>query len=208
MRGCHVTIESPVQQFPLIAIGGAPFERGWPMASWPTDWLIRFARADEGLRQAASSGGVGLADLAAISRDHTGGRDSVCTHADPEQPDTRRWATVSSTITDLTEGTTYLAAGPPCSHDYIPSTSRPARWARPSTTSWRRPRGPARRGLPAVRPGARSPRASVQRQRSSIRSVAAFPFSAEGEAIRLGAAWRNSISNRRSPMLPGWRISW
>lgn len=84
------------------------------------DSLIRYARASELLQQAKSSGGIGMADLMALGRDHAGGPNAICRHLLDSDDTSDRWMTISSVITDLTRGIMHVASGPPCEHPYVP----------------------------------------------------------------------------------------
>lgn len=78
------------------------------------DSLVRYARGTQLLQTAASRGGIGFDDLAAVAADHFADGKGLCSHADPEAPPHDRWETVATVITDLTEMVFAVTAGPPC----------------------------------------------------------------------------------------------
>jgi isopenicillin-N N-acyltransferase-like protein len=78
--------------------------------------VSRSSRANASLGEARNRGGVGASDLMALARSHLDPGGQICDHGavDPD------WVTVASTVTDLTDGVMWVAAGPPCEHDYVP----------------------------------------------------------------------------------------
>jgi isopenicillin-N N-acyltransferase-like protein len=51
--------------------------------------------------------------------DHRGFPNSICRHESDEHPEVERGSSVASWVIDLTDGTVSLAAGPPCSNNYV-----------------------------------------------------------------------------------------
>jgi isopenicillin-N N-acyltransferase-like protein len=81
------------------------------------DSILRYGRASQLLAEAAVDG-ISESDLKAMLRDHLGGGNGICTHADPGFSPDKRWETVASVITDLTTGVFSVSAGPPCSNHF------------------------------------------------------------------------------------------
>ncbi|GAB2488424.1 C45 family autoproteolytic acyltransferase/hydolase [Nocardiopsis aegyptia] len=87
-----------------------------------SDSLVRVPRARRGLRavrRAHTTDAVRKSVREAMS-DHLGHPESLCTHPDPAAPEVRQWATVLSSLVDLTSGEYLVAAGNPCEHDFTP----------------------------------------------------------------------------------------
>ena len=83
------------------------------------DSILRYGRARQLMAEAACHG-VTVGDLKAMLRDHFGGGGGgICTHAVAARGPHERWETVAAVITDLTIGVMSVAAGPPCSHEFI-----------------------------------------------------------------------------------------
>jgi isopenicillin-N N-acyltransferase-like protein len=80
-----------------------------------TESVARSASAHRAIGGAEQRGGVALEDLMSLARSHEDRTGQVCDHGKLDAA----WMTVASTITDLTEGTTYVAAGPPCEHAFV-----------------------------------------------------------------------------------------
>lgn len=84
------------------------------------DSLVRYGRARRHFELARRKGGIGFNDITAMLRDHFGDGLGICAHPEPDVPGHERWQTVATAITDLTDGVMWLAAGPPCRHEFIP----------------------------------------------------------------------------------------
>jgi len=86
------------------------------------DSLYRVWRLRQALKACRRAGdGDGMAPtIATALSDHFGYPDAVCAHADERAAPLARWQTLTSSIIDLTTGEWRLAAGPPCSHDFVP----------------------------------------------------------------------------------------
>jgi isopenicillin-N N-acyltransferase-like protein len=78
---------------------------------------VRLNRARRLLR--AQLGGVTVAGLQAILRDHVNRPNSICMHEDPADPAHEREQTLASLVMDLTERVLWAAPGPPCEGDYV-----------------------------------------------------------------------------------------
>jgi isopenicillin-N N-acyltransferase-like protein len=85
------------------------------------DSLYRVPRIERVLRQARSvSSSEQLRELIADAmRDHFGKPNSVCNHPDPRNDRLVQNQTIASSIVDLTAGDYYVAAGLPCTSEYI-----------------------------------------------------------------------------------------
>ncbi|MFF0745468.1 C45 family autoproteolytic acyltransferase/hydrolase [Streptomyces sp. NPDC004111] len=96
---------------PLAAAGYRPMS---------SDSLVRVPRAEQGLR--ALRGSTGPDRSRAIVRramsDHLGHPESLCTHPDPRRPLVEHWATLVSSLADLTTGDYHVTAGTPCDREY------------------------------------------------------------------------------------------
>ena len=70
---------------------------------------------------------VAIGDLESSLRDHDNYPDSVCRHANTDDPPEEWCVTVTSAIMDLDERSLHLTDGPPCEHVYdgysIPHTA-------------------------------------------------------------------------------------
>ena len=84
------------------------------------DSLVRYGRARRHFELVRKQRGIGFSDIAAMLRDHFGDGLGICTHSDPEAAAHERWQTVATAITDLTDGVMWVAAGPPCRHEFTP----------------------------------------------------------------------------------------
>ena len=56
--------------------------------------------------------------IATALRDHFGKPYSVCAHINEEKKRYNRYATIASSIVDLTDGDYYVTLGPPCTQEY------------------------------------------------------------------------------------------
>ncbi|HET6293377.1 MAG TPA: C45 family peptidase [Kribbella sp.] len=85
------------------------------------DSLYRVPRVEEGLREARFEGTTEAAVETIVRTtmsDHFGHPNAVCQHADPRRQEFDRYATIVSSLVDLTAGTYRLTPGLPCSHSY------------------------------------------------------------------------------------------
>lgn len=85
------------------------------------DSLYRVPRVEEGLREARFEGTTEAAVETIVRTtmsDHFGHPNAVCQHADPRRHELDRYATIVSSLVDLTAGTYRLTPGLPCSHSY------------------------------------------------------------------------------------------
>jgi isopenicillin-N N-acyltransferase-like protein len=85
------------------------------------DSLYRVPRIERVLKRArdVSSSGDIRALIATALRDHFGKPNSVCNHPDPRHDRLVQNQTIASSIVDLTAGEYYVAAGLPCSTEYV-----------------------------------------------------------------------------------------
>jgi isopenicillin-N N-acyltransferase-like protein len=85
------------------------------------DSLYRVPRIERVLRRArTASTPEAMRELIATAlRDHFGKPNSVCNHPDPRNTRLVQNQTIASSIVDLTTGEYFVAAGVPCSSDYI-----------------------------------------------------------------------------------------
>ncbi|MFC4498867.1 MULTISPECIES: C45 family autoproteolytic acyltransferase/hydolase [Streptomyces] len=84
------------------------------------DSLVRVPRAEDGLRLLRESGGPDESRklIKQAMSDHLGFPESLCTHADPREPELKHWQTLVSSCVDLTTGDYHATAGTPCDHEY------------------------------------------------------------------------------------------
>jgi isopenicillin-N N-acyltransferase like protein len=93
------------------------------------DSLYRVPRVEEGLRRLRRLRHDGTTETAPIEEevaylvqdtmsDHFGHPDAVCQHVDPRRHELDRYATIVSSLVDLTTGTYRLTPGLPCSNSY------------------------------------------------------------------------------------------
>ncbi|WP_405188435.1 C45 family autoproteolytic acyltransferase/hydolase [Streptomyces anulatus] len=96
---------------PLAAAGYRPMS---------SDSLVRVPRAEQGL--AALRHSTGPEESRQLIRramsDHLGHPESLCTHPDPRRPAVEHWATLVSSLADLTTGDYHVTAGTPCDRAY------------------------------------------------------------------------------------------
>jgi isopenicillin-N N-acyltransferase-like protein len=85
------------------------------------DSLYRVPRIERVLKQArtASTSEQMRELIATAMRDHFGKPNSVCNHPDPRNDRLVQNQTIASSIVDLTAGEYYVAAGLPCTSEYI-----------------------------------------------------------------------------------------
>ncbi|MFJ7335903.1 C45 family autoproteolytic acyltransferase/hydrolase [Streptomyces sp. NPDC101110] len=85
-----------------------------------SDSLVRLPRAQEGLRKLREATGPDESRklIKQAMSDHLGYPESLCTHADPRQPQVKHWKTLVSSCVDLTAGDYHVTAGTPCDRDY------------------------------------------------------------------------------------------
>ena len=72
----------------------------------------------EGMRKGLRSGKLNVERMKAILRDHENAPNGVCSHPDPKANPLLARTTVASVVADLTEGSAWIASGPPCSSEY------------------------------------------------------------------------------------------
>jgi isopenicillin-N N-acyltransferase-like protein len=85
------------------------------------DSLYRTPRVEEGLSRARVDGTSPEAVQTIVQTtmsDHFGHPNAVCQHVDPRRHELDRYATIVSSLVDLTEGTYRLTPGLPCSNSY------------------------------------------------------------------------------------------
>ncbi|MFF3378745.1 C45 family autoproteolytic acyltransferase/hydrolase [Streptomyces sp. NPDC002680] len=84
------------------------------------DSLVRVPRAEEGLRRLRDATGPDETRklIKQSMSDHLGHPESLCTHADPREPEIKHWTTLVSSCVDLTAGDYHVTAGTPCDHEY------------------------------------------------------------------------------------------
>ncbi|TDO45695.1 isopenicillin-N N-acyltransferase-like protein [Kribbella sp. VKM Ac-2527] len=85
------------------------------------DSLYRVPRVEAGLRQARLAGTTEEAVNAIVQTtmsDHFGHPNAVCQHVDPRRHELDRYATIVSSLVDLTTGTYRLTPGLPCANSY------------------------------------------------------------------------------------------
>jgi isopenicillin-N N-acyltransferase-like protein len=85
------------------------------------DSLYRTPRVEEGLSRARVDGTTEEAVQAIVQAtmsDHFGHPNAVCQHVDPRRHELDRYATIVSSLVDLTTGTYRLTPGLPCSNSY------------------------------------------------------------------------------------------
>ncbi|MEE8420965.1 MAG: C45 family peptidase [Dehalococcoidales bacterium] len=80
------------------------------------DTLLRHRRARQILEPGKSRIDVG--SFQKVFGDHFSYPKSICRHTEASDTGLKGWATLSSMIMDLTEGTVYIAEGPPCRNSY------------------------------------------------------------------------------------------
>jgi len=78
--------------------------------------LVRHHRMDKFLK--THQGDFSLSDLQGILQDHFNYPEGICTHPNPNDPETDQFMTVTSIIMDLNTSTLHLAAGNPCQSPY------------------------------------------------------------------------------------------
>lgn len=85
------------------------------------DSLYRVPRVEEGLNRLGRDGTTDEAIAGIVQTtmsDHFGHPDAVCQHVDPRRHELDRYATIVSSLVDLTAGTYRLTPGLPCSNSY------------------------------------------------------------------------------------------
>uniref|UniRef100_A0AAU1ZSU3 C45 family peptidase n=1 Tax=Streptomyces sp. NBC_00093 TaxID=2975649 RepID=A0AAU1ZSU3_9ACTN len=84
------------------------------------DSLVRVPRAEEGLRRLRDATGPDETRklIKQSMSDHLGHPESLCTHADPREPEIKHWTTLVSSCVDLTAGDYHVTAGTPCDREY------------------------------------------------------------------------------------------
>ncbi|MFG1908592.1 C45 family autoproteolytic acyltransferase/hydolase [Kribbella sp. NPDC048928] len=85
------------------------------------DSLYRVPRVEEGLRQAARDGSTEKAVETIVQTtmsDHFSHPNAVCQHVDPRRHELDRYATIVSSLVDLTTGRYQLTPGLPCGNSY------------------------------------------------------------------------------------------
>ncbi|UIX28780.1 C45 family autoproteolytic acyltransferase/hydolase [Streptomyces sp. GQFP] len=84
------------------------------------DSLVRVPRAEEGLRRLRDATGPDETRklIKQSMSDHLGYPESLCTHADPREPEVKHWTTLVSSCVDLTAGDYHVTAGTPCDREY------------------------------------------------------------------------------------------
>jgi isopenicillin-N N-acyltransferase-like protein len=85
------------------------------------DSLYRVPRVEEGLRQAARDGSTEKAVETIVQTtmsDHFSHPNAVCQHVDPRRHELDRYATIVSSLVDLTTGIYRLTPGLPCGNSY------------------------------------------------------------------------------------------
>ena len=85
------------------------------------DSLYRVPRVEEGLSRARVDGTTEEAVMDIVQTtmsDHFGHPNAVCQHVDPRRHELKRYATIVSSLVDLTTGAYRLTPGLPCSNSY------------------------------------------------------------------------------------------
>jgi isopenicillin-N N-acyltransferase-like protein len=85
------------------------------------DSLYRVPRIETGLRRLCGEGATSQQVRRIVREtmsDHFGFPNSVCNHPDPRRHELDRYATVISSLVDLTTGEYFATSGVPCSNDY------------------------------------------------------------------------------------------
>jgi isopenicillin-N N-acyltransferase-like protein len=82
------------------------------------DSIIRYNRMRRLLSR--ENGRITIEDLQKALRDHVNHPNSICRHGNPRDPEAERFQSVFSLVMDLDSQTMWVAAGPPCQHEYQP----------------------------------------------------------------------------------------